>query len=530
MGEQVEIKIMTDSGGSLIKAEKGSLLLYVLNEAGIKLNTVCGGSGRCGKCAVKVLGGSIDPTPDDKRIFSEKQLSEGCRLSCRAVVKDDLSIRILRAEEKDMIAALSDTGQVEAPGEGEKTFSRSNGAGIAIDIGTTTLALSLVDLTQGTVPDTVTSVNPQRSLGSDVISRIDAATSGRAAELKSLISGELCSGIKRLMERNRITAPSVIRKAAIAGNTAMLHLLTGYPVKGLSAYPFTPVNLSLEKRPLEELIPGLPEKLKNVTAFLLPGASAFIGADIISGLYSLGFHEKDGISALIDLGTNGEMVIGNREKLLAASAAAGPAFEGGSITWGSAGIPGAISKVEIKGDKAAVETLGNREFPLGICGTGVIETCAELLDKGLIDENGLLCDPFFDPGFPLAETKEGESIVFTQDDIREFQLAKAAIRAGFEILLKRYGAGYEDIENLYISGGFGCFLNIKKAARTGLIPEELLSKCIPCGNTSLSGTIRFLREGEAAFMAFAALTAATEVIELSNDPSFNDLYLNRLSF
>ena len=530
MRDPVEIKIISDNAESLIKAEAGSVLLYALNEKGIKLNTVCGGSGRCGKCAVRVIEGSIEPTADDKRLFSEKQLSAGYRLACRAIVKENCSIKILKAEEKDMIAVGAESRKTEENPSLEKSFSINAELGIAIDIGTTTLALSLVDLSHGTVLDTVTSVNLQRSLGADVISRIDAAISGKAEELKTLISGELGNSLENLLNKDRIPDPSIVKKAAIAGNTTMLHLLMGYDVKGLSAYPFTPVNLSLEERPLKEVISGLPEKLWNITAWLLPGASAFIGADIISGLYSLGFHESKGISALIDLGTNGEMVIGNRDRLLAASAAAGPAFEGGNIRWGTAGIPGAISKVKISGDKAATETLGNTEYALGICGTGVIETCAELLDSGLMDETGLLCDRFFDSGFPLSETKEGESIVFTQDDIREFQLAKAAVRAGFEILMKRYGARYDDIENLCISGGFGCFLNIKKAARTGLIPEELVPKCTPHGNSSLSGAIRFLHEGEKAAKALTALTASIEVLELSNDPSFNDLYLNRLSF
>ena len=188
---------------------------------------------------------------------------------------------------------------------------------------------------------------------------------------------------------------------------------------------------------------GLPGELKDIKTVLLPGNSAFVGADIVSGLYSCGFHGNEKICALIDLGTNGEMAIGNKDRLMVTSTAAGPAFEGGNIKWGVGSVRGAIAGVHIENGTTEIKTIGDTHKAVGICGTGVIEAAAELLRNGLIDETGAMSEDYFDDGFPLAINEKGEEISFTQKDVREIQLAKSAIRAGFETMLKRYGADYE---------------------------------------------------------------------------------------
>ena len=286
-----------------------------------------------------------------------------------------------------------------------------------------------------------------------------------------------------------------------------------------------------------------------------------MGADIVSGLYSLDLLNRTELCAFIDLGTNGEMAVGNRDRLLVTSTAAGPAFEGGNIEYGIGSIPGAISSVSLSEEPslpeplppvdgrktagsshkitAAIQTIGNKS-PSGICGTGVIEAVAELLRVGLIDKTGMLDEEYFEDGFPLAVmSSEGpekeERIVLTQKDIREIQLAKSAIRAGFEVLLRRFGTDCAHISRLYIAGGFGYYLDVNKAALTGMIPKELTYKAEAVGNSSLNGVIRFLTspDDEGTLKQAELLKKLAEYgeeISLSSDPDFGRLYMQYMMF
>lgn len=522
--ESVSVRVSNPEGDYEFSAAPGTLLSDILIDNNIKMNLLCGGSGRCGKCAVKVLEGSLPVTDADKKFFSDKELSDGMRLSCRALVNEDILIELTQADESSMVSLSAEVSR-----ENKDTNAS---LGIAIDIGTTTLAFSLINKETGDIIDTYTSINSQRKYGADVITRIEAAGKGLDKELKSLIEEDLITGINTLLDKIP-DSKKRLQMLCIAGNTTMLHLLMGYPAESLGVYPFTPHSISLEKRKLNEVLSNcgnVPDDIENTETILIPGNSAYVGADIISGLYSCGFHENDKICALIDLGTNGEMAVGNKDKLYVTSTAAGPAFEGGNIKYGVGGIRGAISSVEINGDKTTIKTIGDSEDVTGICGTGVIEVTAELLKAELLDETGVLDDDYFDDGFPLAVKKDGETIVFTEKDIREIQLAKSAIRAGFETMLKRYGAGYDDIDKLYIAGGFGYFLNAEKAAAIGMIPEELLSKCVAAGNKSLSGAIKTITEGEKAFDTLTELAEKGEEIALSTDKDFNEFYMEYMMF
>ena len=231
---------------------------------------------------------------------------------------------------------------------------------------------------------------------------------------------------------------------------------------------------------------------------------------------------------LIDLGTNGEMAIGNRERILVTSTAAGPAFEGGNISCGMGSVPGAICQVQISGTEVSCGTIGDRP-PVGLCGTGVIETACELLKAELIDETGMLDEDYFDDGFVLAKTPSGEEISFTQKDVREIQLAKAAVRAGLETLMLRYGVTYDDIDTLYLAGGFGFHLNLEKAAAIGLIPEELLDRAKAVGNSSLGGAAVWLTEPGAA-ERMERIIAVSEEIPLASDKDFNQFYMDSMFF
>ena len=235
-------------------------------------------------------------------------------------------------------------------------------------------------------------------------------------------------------------------------------------------------------------------------------------------------------SLLIDFGTNGEMALGSKERLLATSTAAGPAFEGGNIRYGVGSVKGAIVGVTIGayGTEAEVNTIANKA-PIGICGTGVVEAVAELLRLGLVDETGCLDDLYFEDGYPLAEAVDGSVIYLTQRDIREIQLAKAAVRAGLETLFLRYGITKGEVSRVYLSGGFGFHLNCHKAVEIGLLPEELENKVEIVGNSSLSGAVKCLTEQEGWARA-AKIAEGTQEITLSADQDFNRLYIEYMGF
>lgn len=520
------IKIKVQHGGTWhqITCKKGSNLMQALTEHKIFVPAICGGNGKCGKCKVRILSGNLPVTGDDKNCLSEEEQKQGIRLSCTAVVRENISIEVFDSKEEKFSILGSNTDKTLISTE-ESMAEREEVFGIAIDIGTTTLAFSLVGLNSRRIIDSYTSINRQRAFGGDVISRIQAANQGKKHQLRQCIQKDLYEGIQTLLIGKQIDSKK-LKKIVIAGNTTMQHLLMGYSCETLGTYPFTPVSVKQETFSFNRVFDR--EDYKNAKVTLLPGISAFVGADITAGLYECGFDRKESLSLLVDLGTNGEMAIGNREKILVTSAAAGPAFEGGNIEWGTGSIPGAICGISLKDKKTEIHTIHD-ELPCGICGTGVIEITAELWKAGYVDENGKLSDEFINSGFPLAETKSGDQIVFTQKDIREIQMAKSAIRAGIETLLFQYGVNYEAVDTVYLAGGFGYFMDKKKAAEIGLIPAELEEKTIAMGNTSLHGAIRFLTT-PGAEKVLPELAGKAKEISLALDEKFNDWYMEYMMF
>ena len=372
--------------------------------------------------------------------------------------------------------------------------------------------------------ETHTSINHQRSHGADVISRIVAATQGKLDELQNLIRRDLSEGIHQVIRKAELDK-ALVKKVTIAGNTTMIHLLMGYDCKGLGEFPFTPVNIEMIRDSYEKII---GEDYLDAEVYILPGISTFVGGDIVAGLYTCDVDIKEGYSLLIDLGTNGEIALGNRDKIMVTSTAAGPAFEGGNITFGVGSIEGAISGVKIEAQGVKVTTIGEKA-PVGICGTGVIEAVAELVREEIVDETGCLDEDYFDDGYPLAALEDGTEIMLTQADIREIQLAKAAVRAGVETLFLRYGIQKEDVEKVYIAGGFGFKLDCEKAIQIGMIPECFADKIEAVGNSSLGGAVKLLRaeDGQARV---TAIGKDSKEINLSADKDFNQLYMDAMFF
>lgn len=526
----IPVKVYNGSKVFTLQVKDKQSILDALMAADDSFTAVCGGRGSCGKCKIKVLEGYLPATTADKAYFEEKDLSEGMRLSCKAYPEEPLSIELNFKGESDfqVLTEYAEDSDAE-PGESQQVHgmgdlgSVSEKYGIAIDIGTTTIAIQLLSVNRGNRIATYSVINHQRSFGADVISRIKASTEGKKAELQASIQQDLSQGIRQVVKMAAEVGVSSdqITEVAIAGNTTMIHLLMGYDCKSLGEYPFTPVNIGLIEGTYKEI---LADDYLQASVRIVPGISTFVGGDITAGLFSCNVDRQEEYSLLIDLGTNGEMAIGNKDKILVTSTAAGPAFEGGNIEWGVGSLEGAIAGVKIVDGMAEVRTIGDKT-PIGICGTGVIETVAELIKAELVDETGCLDDDYFDDGYPLAQTESGENIVFTQQDVREVQLAKAAVRAGIETLFLRYGINKEQISHVYLAGGFGFKLDCQKAVEIGMIPAELAERIEAVGNSSLGGAIKCLLSAD-GWSRMERIGKASEEINLSADKDFNQFYMD----
>lgn len=526
---KTELTVTRSNVTEKILLEEGESALDALVRSGFFISAPCGGKGRCGKCRIKILSGDAPISEGDKKSLDKAELAAGYRLACCLFPKDDLEILLDLPDESefDVVGDILEEQKQEPQKQVMQGGTQTERAwyDVAVDIGTTTVAMELLEGETGRILHTVTFINGQRAYGADVISRIQASVEGKKEALKNSIRKDLFSGFCRLMQESGVSSASV-RRIAVGANTTMVHLLMGYDCDTLGVYPFTPVNIGLIKSTFGELFGS---DLCDAEVTVLPGISTYVGGDIVSGLYACGFDETDEVSMLIDLGTNGEMAVGRRGQIYTASTAAGPAFEGGNIEWGTGSIPGAICAVEIGADHtAAVRTIQDRE-PAGICGTGVVETAAELVRCGLVEPSGLLDEEYFEEGFPLATTKSGENIVFTQKDIREIQLAKAAVRAGIETLLLRYGVEKEQVAHVCVAGGFGFRLDVEKAFAIGMLPEEFRGKIRTVGNSSLSGAARYLMDSRGDDRLDALVGMSTE-ISLSADPDFQEFYMEYMMF
>lgn len=394
---------------------------------------------------------------------------------------------------------------------------------VCIDIGTTTICLLGINPgSQLVIEENI--LNQQRFLGADVISRIKASMEGSAVLLKSMIQRTLIQGIQSLTKKCGLSTMDITEITA-AGNTTMVHLLMGYSCQGLAAYPFSEVYT--------EAITCSANKLLDTDLFscnftLFPGISAFIGGDILSGMLALSFDETEELSLFLDLGTNGEMALGTKDHILTTSTAAGPAFEGINITCGMAAVKGAINQLSIAGQRVRYQTV-QYGTPSGICGSGIIDLCAELLRTNLIDDTGLLKEPHFTEGFLLASPQGHKEIRFFQSDIRQVQTAKAAIRSGIELLIQEYGCFESDISKVYLAGSFGSAANISNAVKIGLLPTSLEHKISICGNTSLKGTLLFQQNND-SMERLIKIKNKSSVLYLANTPDFESVFLKYMNF
>ena len=471
----------------IVKFEGTPTLQQVLEQNGITMPHPCGGRGVCGKCVVDVSGNISEP--------DEKELAYGCRLSCRTKLNGDASV-ILCTDK--YLHAESSTQNIK----GCNSQENNSKFGAAVDIGTTTVALSVYDLSSGTILASETGLNPQSTVAADVIGRIDAAMHGHLQEMQDMIT--LC--IRELAFNSGYLAQ--IDKWIITGNTTMLYLLTGRNPRALSASPFLADHLFGE----ESLFLGKP-------LYLPECIHAFVGADITCAILDSGMCDRPETALLCDIGTNGEIALWKEGKLYVSSTAAGPAFEGAGISCGCQSVKGAIEGITLKNDRLQIHTIGNAKA-IGLCGSGIIDAIACLLDNGTIDETGSMEED-------EAVICEGISLI--RADIRNVQLAKAAIAAGIKTLLEITDTKEEELTTCYIAGGFGSHLHIDSAVRIGLLPEALRTKIKVIGNASLKGAASLLTETDLKEKAHGMISNAT-CINLGGMPEFNDNYIEEMFF
>jgi len=500
--------LITIQGGVSCEARQGESVLSALVRAGVAVSAPCGGRGICGKCRLTLLEGSV-------RLTDGAEVKAGSSFcACRAQALGDITVSLPEGESIDAPLAVMQT---------DRQIGR---AGIGIDIGTTTVQAQLVDLDTGEVLQTFSALNNQRGFGADVMSRIEAARKGRLKELSEVIKNQIEETLRQCIDKWNL---SEIEQCTVSGNTTMLHLFCGDDPSAMGEAPYTPVFL--EERNFEGREFSL--SAKNVT--LLPGISAFVGADIVSGLAFLDIMKKNENAFFIDIGTNGEIAVWNEseKKLLCSSTAAGPCFEGAEISCGMGAESGAINRICLKEEPPAANwfqsgrlfytTLGNAKAR-GICGAGLIDAVAMIKKSGAMDETGALADEFAQTGFPIAE-----GIVITQRDVRQFQLAKSAIYSGIKVLCKKAGLEFENVDTAYIAGGLGFFINLENAADIGLIPVSLIKKTAVCGNTSLSGAVKSLTD--TAFLPRCREIASRGIIEdLAMSGDFSEEFADNMFF
>jgi uncharacterized 2Fe-2S/4Fe-4S cluster protein (DUF4445 family) len=473
--------------GRKLELESGSSLRDVLFDHGVEFP--CGGRGRCRGCRIRVLSGDVGITPEMRRALTASEIQDGWRLACHARVDGPLVLEVAQWE-MDVLA-----DGVSLPG------GLREGTGVAVDIGTTTLVAQSLDLGSGQVLGVRTGLNPQCAYGADVMSRVQFA----------LCSSEL-TGLIRDSVGSMVAGVSNVREVVLVGNTVMHHLFSGVSVEPLSAVPFRPSSLAETSFTPRELGWDLPPACPVRFLRCLGG---FVGSDILAGIAATRLHRAKRLTALIDLGTNGEIVVGNRDGLECASTAAGPAFEAACISVGMRAATGAIAEVSTCGDGFDCQVIGGGAAR-GICGSGLVDAASAALDLGVLVPNGRLAGG-------ARELKLCDTVALSQRDLRELQLAKAAIAAGLRILCARRGARVQDLDRVYLAGAFGNYVRIASAARIGLLEMDP-ERVEPAGNTALRGAKMSLLDSS------ATSGIVVEHVELAADGAFQDTFVDCLNF
>jgi uncharacterized 2Fe-2S/4Fe-4S cluster protein (DUF4445 family) len=528
--------------GRQISIHAGATLLDAAGQAGVILNTVCGGKGICKKCLVNL-------DPDGRGV-----------LACQHHIDSDLAVTVPPSSRffEHKILTEGVAPQTEIQPDIYKKYLKSASAGkifgVAVDIGTTTVVAKLIDMTDGRLLATQADLNPQARYGDDVISRINyAQTDAKLAELHKAIIDCINELTAKLCSQASIDTKQIY-EMCVVGNTTMNHIFLKLPVVQLGQAPYKAFSLdakdlSPEKMALQINPAGNIHTVENI--------AGFVGSDTVAVALAVDINSAQDLTLAVDIGTNGEIVLGTADKLYAASCAAGPAFEGARISCGSRAMDGAIQAVVINEADLDLDVIGNGSTvlsgspskdcpPRSICGSGLIDAIAVLLDLGIIDRTGRfanpaelppaialrICQKQSQPAFRLADR-----VILTQKDIREVQLAKAAIRAGIKLLQKKISAGGhltvgledDDIKQVLLAGAFGNYIRRESALRIGLLPNLLLERIHFVGNAAASGAEILLISRKCRTQA-KKLARKIEYVEIANEPDFQNVFADSMSF
>lgn len=573
---------------------KETNLLEIARDANIGIRSDCGGKGVCGKCRVVLIKGKLsDLSNSEKKILKTEEIQQNYRLACQAKVLSDSIIFIpkesrfekrkveestiepdieletavrkiplsieppsLRDVRSDLERLKAKLGEFEIPLSILKKLpellreskweinavlwknklisvegiDNDQAYGLAIDIGSSKLVSHLVDLKSGKTVAKAYAENPQVAFGEDIVSRISySKKEENLVKLQRLVVEALNKLIEELCEVARVSHENIY-EAVVVGNSVMHHIFYGIPPKFIGTAPFTPAVSESISYSAKEI--GLKINHEALVTSL-PLIAGFIGADATANLLLTKIYNFDEVSMIIDIGTNTEIILGNREKLLACSTPSGPAFEGAHITFGMKAVSGAIEEIEIKDEEVFYKTIDNQK-PKGICGSGMIDLVAELFKNGLINKNGKFSKESMRiireevPKFVVAkaeETEFGKAITVSEKDINEFLLAKAAIKAGWTILAEKFGIKAEEIKKIYLAGSFGKHVDLENARIIGLLPQN--GEVIFAGDSAVSGAkiaLKSVRERE----EIERVVKRVEYVELSTERDFQRTYLRAI--
>ncbi len=474
----------------------------------------CGGNHTCGKCKVRAEGALSPLSEAEKRHLTKEEIASGIRLACASSAVGDCTITILQNKQDDRSVML----------DGAQKMIEQEGIGIAVDIGTTTIAVYTYQ--NGERVRAIGEHNKQSVFGADVITRIGV---NQPQTLHQTIVSQLDCLFKRAIDQ--IAAPNEVNRIVVTGNTTMLHFFYGYDPSSLAVSPFRTVSLFDEEQPASKWFPAY----ENAVLYLPPCISAYVGADMVCAMEAADFLNDQKTALLADIGTNGEMALVHKGQLVTCSTAAGPALEGACIRQGMPAGVGAIDNVFLNEDQTIGYHVIGEEAPRGLCGSGLIRLMALLVDLEIVDETGAVNEECGVYESLIDEDEEGlfikigdSGIVLTQRDIRQIQLAKASICAGILTMLHHCGVSADEVHTFYICGGFGSYIDPNAAATIGLIPASLASRVKVLGNAAGTGAANLL--GDSGREYARAIAGQAHIIELSESPFFMEQYVEQMSF
>lgn len=509
---KIKLKVISKNKNVEIEIEKNTSLLEIIRTAGFYIETPCNGNGSCGKCKIKV------------KEFNSYEYEE--RLACTTKALNDLEIKLIDKNTvlKTIYSELSEDTYIN-----NKSKKLKNEAfGIAIDIGTTGISIYLINTNTGEITNKKSILNPQTQYGGDVLSRISYSLNN--PEGKKILQKVIIDSINEIIFKLVKNEQQIdkIYKVAVSANTVMLHMLLGLDVYSMARTPYRPKILN--KLDVEAKKLGININGEGIIT-ILPSASAYLGADIISGAIATKFNSKRHNSVLIDIGTNGEILVISKGKIVGTSAAAGPAFEGMNIECGCRAEPGAINTFEIINDKIKFTTIYNEQVK-GICGSGLIDIVSELIINRVILKSGRLNNKLDSKlAYRIKDKKFyiTDDIYLSQKDIRQVQLAKGAIATGLNMLLEEVNLSIKDIEEIIIAGAFGYHLNPENIKMIGIIPKGFTGNINFVGNSSIEGA-KLALINKKSLNEMIKLKDKVKVLELSLEEDFQDLFVKELEF